>query len=266
MRWLRHRARLQRKLSQELKSITKDMVSTVTQQALPILQSDEPDKASKLKTVLEYIHSNFDLKFTTRGKKIYNDILQTIIVSTDKVYIEAGFAIPHHSTYTQDLVGGLLDEYLSLIKTIPQDVIQASRVSLINAIGGFDRASVVEQLQRIATVSERRIELIARDQTAKANEAYNRARAVEANFTHYTWKTAQDTRVSTGDGGHKQLNYRIYSYETPTAIIDSYGTKGHPAQRPNCRCHSDALYLRKNQKLKLVKDSKHGDYFEIITS
>lgn len=263
---LRRRRDLHKKLTKRLQGLSSNLVTSIKEQVLPILESPSQHKSKDITSTLESLESHFTTVFTQQGQAAYNEILESVISYTNEVYQEAGFSIYHHSQRTQDLVGALMEEYLSLIKTIPQDVIQGARVTLLHSIGGFDKASVVEQLNRISSVSQRRIELIARDQTAKAAEAYNRARALDSNFTHYTWKTVQDSRVSTGDGGHKQLNYRVYSYLEPTAIIDSNGTKGHPAQRPNCRCHSAPLFLREGQELRLVKDKTNGDYYEIITA
>lgn len=79
------------------------------------------------------------------------------------------------------------------------------------------------------------------------------------------WVTANDERVSTGKGGHKQLNGRIYRYDTPTAIIDSYGNKGHCSERVNCRCTQVSVILEPSQEFKKIKDSLNGDYY-IITN
>ena len=89
-------------------------------------------------------------------------------------------------------------------------------------------------------------------------------RSKQLGFEYYEWSTSNDERVSTGKGGHKQLNGRIYRYDTPTAIIDSYGNKGHCADRVNCRCVPIPIMLQPNQTTKLIKDSQNGDYYKII--
>lgn len=266
IRRLRNQAKARKKIITSLKPLITELIQVIQTQALPILSTEDPNKSARISSTLDIIESDIIPKFTTRAESIYNEILDDIIKETNQIYIEAGFSIFHTSQATQDVVGGLLDEYLSLIKRIPQDIIQRSRVTLLHAVGAFDRGAIVAELHRISEATDRRIRLIARDQTAKATEAYSRARALDSNFTHYTWKTSHDERVSTGKGGHEQLDNRIYSYTDPTAIIDAYGMIGHPAQRPNCRCHGSPLFLKVGQELKLIKDKKNGDYYEIITS
>ena len=102
--------------------------------------------------------------------------------------------------------------------------------------------------------------MIARDQTQKAVSDFTQARSSQLGFTHYKWVTSHDERVSQE---HKHLDGRIYAYDNPTAIIDSYGNLGNPSQRPLCRCVCVSVILEHNQELKLIKDGKYGDYYVI---
>ena len=110
----------------------------------------------------------------------------------------------------------------------------------------------------------RRAKFIARDQTAKGIQSYNQARAESLGFEFYQWVTSKDERVSTGKGGHIHLDGRIYKYNEPTAIIDSYNTRGHTGQRPNCRCEAIAVLPNPNQEFKRVRDGNAGDYYILV--
>ena len=153
---------------------------------------------------------------------------------------------------------------LALIKTIPRDIIERYKQGFMQGIANFDRESLLNLAKQYNGISHRRAKLIARDQVMKGISAYQNARAQELGFKYYVWNTSQDERVSKGVGGHIHLNGRIYAYDNPTAIIDSYRNKGHCGQRVNCRCVATSIFLMPNQKLKLIKDSEHGDYYEII--
>lgn len=157
-----------------------------------------------------------------------------------------------------------LYEQTALIKTIPQEIIRRYEGSLYKSIDSFDLGAIQKKLLQISSVSVRRTEIIARDQISKAMESYHSARSQELGLEYYVWQTAGDERVSDGVGGHKYLNGRIYRYDTPTAIIDSYGNKGHTSDRVMCRCVALPLLLEPNQRLKLVRDATHGDYYEIV--
>lgn len=157
-----------------------------------------------------------------------------------------------------------LYEQTALIKTIPQEIIRRYEGSLYKSIDSFDLGAIQKRLRQISEVSIRRTEIIARDQISKAMESYHSARSQELGLEYYVWQTAGDERVSDGKGGHRALNGRIYRYDTPTAIIDSYGNRGHTSERPLCRCLAAPLLLEPNQSLRLVRDATHGDYYEIV--
>lgn len=234
-------------------------------EGLKLLLSDEDHKTERLESFFDKARDRLESYLIDKAQALFEKALQVVINKVNKVYIEAGFSVLHHSARTLDVIESILDSNLNLIKSITSDIIESYRTTLLQAVGGFDRGSIVRILTTHTRVNQRRAELIARDQTAKALEAYSRSRAMDLGFQYYVWKTVRDERVSTGAGGHEYLDTRIYSYENPTAIIDSYGTKGHPGQRVNCRCSSQSIYLKRDQKVRLIKDKKRGDYYEIIT-
>ncbi len=168
------------------------------------------------------------------------------------------------SKLEKNQLSAIYEQNLGLIKTIPRDIIERYKETLLNKIGTFDREALEKQAKTISGISKRRAKLIARDQTQKAVSNYQSARAEALGFEYYMWQTAQDERVSKGKGGHRQLNGRIYKYSEPTAIIDTYGNKGKPSERVNCRCVALSLYLEQDETLKLVKDSEAGDYYKIV--
>lgn len=219
-----------------------------------------------LKIEFEELLKAWNDKAEIFGARI-NAILEKRIKSyVDNAYIaqNPNFKITRLDTISKQNLQSMLLQNLSLIKSIPQEIIKKHEVVLYNSVNNFDRKNLAKQLKNISNIENNRIKLIARDQIAKAIESYSSARAQDLGFEYYVWNTSKDERVSKGEGGHNKLEGRIYAYDTPTAIIDSKGTKGHPAQRVNCRCVATALFLEANQELKLVRDSKAGDYYEIV--
>lgn len=153
---------------------------------------------------------------------------------------------------------------LALIKSIPADIIARYKQGFLQGIANFDRESLLNVAKQYEGISLRRAKLIARDQVAKGIANYQTARAQDLGFAYYMWVTSHDERVSKGDGGHIYLDGRIYRYDEPSAIIDSYKNKGHPAQRVNCRCSQISIMPEPTQELKKIKDGEHGDYYEIV--
>ena len=200
--------------------------------------------AKKLSNAInDRIRNHVDLGFKNQGKEY---VLETL------------------SRKSAQVLNANILQNIALIKTIPRDIIEKYQVLLYNNITDFDLEATEKTLKNISKVTLGRVKTIARDQTSKALENYAMARSQDLGFEYYIWQTAKDERVSKGKGGHNHLEGRIYRYDTPTAVIDSYGNKGHCGQRPLCRCVSAPLFLEPNQTLKLVRDSNAGDYYVLV--
>lgn len=119
--------------------------------------------------------------------------------------------------------------------------------------------SVAKDLLNQKHIAKDRIKRIARDQTGKTNEAINELSQKSAGIRFFEWRTAGDERVSTGYGGHEQLNGKIYKWgdEEHYPIIDSYGNRGLPHQRVNCRCTALAVILREDYEAKPLSDGSY---------
>ena len=212
---------------------------------------------------------NLQARLTQTAKDIGAATTNGFIASIEKLvnasYKRQGleFSIMGRSEIVEKTIFKSYNSILDLIVSIPSQIVGAYKQELLNGVGDFNRERIAQIAENIGGVSRRKAELIARDQTHKATTNYAMARASSLGFDYYVWDTSHDERVSTGKGGHRQLQGRIYRYDKDTAIVDSYGNVGHCGSRVNCRCSPLVLMLEPNQKLKLVKDSYAGDYYVI---
>lgn len=212
---------------------------------------------------------NLEARLTQTAKDIGAATTNGFIASIEKLvnasYKRQGleFSIMGRSEIVEKTIFKSYNSILDLIVSIPSQIVGSYKQELLNGVGDFNRERIAQIAENIGGVSRRKAKLIARDQTHKATTNYAMARASSLGFDYYVWDTSHDERVSTGKGGHKQLQGRIYRYDKDTAIVDSYGNVGHCGSRVNCRCVPLTLMLEPNQKLKLVKDSYAGDYYVI---
>ena len=212
---------------------------------------------------------NLQARLTQTAKDIGAATTNGFIASIEKLvnasYKRQGleFSIMGRSEIVEKTIFKSYNSILDLIVSIPSQIVGAYKQELLNGVGDFNRERIAQIAENIGGVSRRKAELIARDQTHKATTNYAMARASSLGFDYYVWDTSHDERVSTGKGGHKQLQGRIYRYDKDTAIVDSYGNVGHCGSRVNCRCVPLTLMLEPNQKLKLIKDAYAGDYYVI---
>lgn len=191
--------------------------------------------------------------------KHINEVLSFIV----NRYRYKGFAVRQDARVRNAIKSNIEINY-NLIKTIPQEILERYQSVILNNVNNLDRQMIMQNIKTIEGISFRRARTIARDQTHKALQNIAQAQAQSAGFEFYIWETSRDERVSKGYGGHRQLQGRIYKYSEASAVINSYGDKGHPSTRPNCRCVMLPYVPEAGEQLKLVKDSRSGDYYRVI--
>ena len=154
----------------------------------------------------------------------------------------------------------MVQRNVQLIKnTTEQTLTNVENIVFDSMTTGQGWAEIQQTLETQKDISKNRIKRIARDQTAKTNAALNELGQREAGIKYFMWRTAQDERVSEGYGGHKQLNGKIYRWgdEANYPIIDSYGHRGLPAQRVNCRCIARPVWILDGYKTKQLADGSY---------
>ena len=159
-----------------------------------------------------------------------------------------------------DVLKLIIERNVQLIKNVSSQTITNIENIVYDAMTtGEGWYGIQKSLDHQKEISAKRVKLIARDQTAKANQTLSELTQREAGVKFFMWRTAQDERVSTGYGGHKQLNNKIYKWgETENyPVIDSYGHRGLPSQRPNCRCQALPVWILKGYEAKLMADGSY---------
>lgn len=170
--------------------------------------------------------------------------------------------------YTLTMRGTDYEDILRMIIRRNVGLIQNTSMQTLNNIEnivydgittGQPWGAVRKDLNKQTHISRDRIKRIARDQTGKANEALNELIQRDTGIQFFEWTTAGDERVSTGKGGHKQLDGKIYKWGDTAnyPIIDAYGHRGLPHQRPLCRCSARAVILRKDY---VARQTAEGDW------
>jgi SPP1 gp7 family putative phage head morphogenesis protein len=82
-------------------------------------------------------------------------------------------------------------------------------------------------------VAQSRAELIAVDQTLKANADLARVRAQRVGVTSYVWSTSKDERVRPD---HAKLDGNTYTYADPPIVDARTGRREPPGRDYRCRC------------------------------
>lgn len=87
-------------------------------------------------------------------------------------------------------------------------------------------------------VSQRRAELIARDQVSKYNGQLSKLRQTQAGVDEYIWRTSRDARVR---HDHAELDGTTQSWDSPPVVDKASGRHGHPGDDYQCRCYAEPV-------------------------
>lgn len=211
---------------------------------------------SALKTIREYdleefkkqaekIAEKFTMKVGRLSKKNIQDTLER--------FYGGRIPVRYNTNYNEILKLIIKRNVALLTKTAQQTLDNVENIVYDSMTTGKGWADIQGALKTQQGIAQRRIKLIARDQTAKATEAVNILMQRAAGAEYFEWRTAKDERVSTGLGGHKQLEGKIYKYgeENRYPVVNvEHGKeiRGLPAQRPNCRCTALSVFIMDGYK------------------
>lgn len=138
----------------------------------------------------------------------------------------------------QQAVKASIAENVTLIKSIASQYHTQIEGAVMRSLqpGGRGMADVRDALDKYEGITDRRKDLIARDQTRKITTAINIERSKSAGISKFKWLHSR--------GGseprelHLQLNGQVFSYDDPPIIDDRTGERGFPGQLINCRCQA----------------------------
>ena len=112
----------------------------------------------------------------------------------------------------------LLDEQVTLIKSIPLAAAQRVHDLAIEATEGGKRASEVAELIKQSTqVSVSKANTIARTEVSRASSVLTQARAMHIGSEGYIWRTTGDSDVRES---HKKMNGKFVKWTEPPALLE----------------------------------------------
>ena len=101
---------------------------------------------------------------------------------------------------------------------------------------GRDLSTMVKELKQLYPAASHRAELIARDQSNKANAVVNRARQMELGITEAIWMHSHAGKNPRPD--HVAANGKRYNIAEGCKISGEFI---QPGEEINCRCTSRAI-------------------------
>ena len=156
-------------------------------------QAQDASPSAKIKKVLDDLAKRWIARFDEMAPKIAEAYLQGAFKASDSAFRqalkEAGWAVDFKMTpAVRDAFNASLEENVGLIRSIPEKYLQQVEGTVMRSYSaGRDLATMVKELKQLYPAASHRAELIARDQSNKANAVVNRARQMELGITEAIW-------------------------------------------------------------------------------
>ena len=207
--------------------------------APPVMAEIAAD-ASPVKAMLQSIRelgARWLKRFDDAAPKISAAYLNAMFGATDKSFKQAlkdaGWAVDFKMTKPmREAFQASLAENVGLIRSIPQQYLtQVEGVVMRSYSAGRDLETMTKDLRAIHPITKRRAELIARDQSNKANAVVNRTRQMELGITEAVWMHSHAGKTPRPD--HVAADGKRYKIAEGCLISGKYI---QPGTEINCRC------------------------------
>lgn len=125
------------------------------------------------------------------------------------------------------------------VKKFSEESIQDLRkVVTSNAEQGYRFDKLIDSIKSRYHVSTNKAKFLARQETSLFMSKFRELRYAEAGVTRYRWRTSGDGRVR---DGHKKLNGKVFSYDSPPIVDLQTGRRANPGQDFGCRCIDEPI-------------------------
>lgn len=261
-----YRLALDKETEKFIESLYKDLEHVYSSLSVNNASKTRKKSPSKVISVLKTYKTAKLKVFLSNGEKIVKKWLNKARRLTDRsikevLYEMAGqkIAVNYDKSYDESLKLMIERNVQLITNATSQTLTNIENIVFDSMTTGEGWKGIQDTLKNQKEISRKRIKLIARDQTAKTNQALSELTQREVGVKFFMWRTAQDERVSKGYGGHKQLNNKIYKWGDTDdyPIIDSYGNRGLPSQRPNCRCIAKPVWILDGYEPKRLPDGSY---------
>ena len=258
---------LERKYKRLLKSLVRELSLSIRDQLLPMIpqlleevtafnpsnDSRNDDFLDRLRaamiTIADFIKPKTS-ETISEMEKLATEISEFNQAQFEKVnHSVFGIDIFIDQPFLRDQLEIFARQNSQLITSLPeQELLQISGIVERGLQEGQRFTDIARDLQERIGISERRANLIARDQTAKLNSSLTKLRQESVGIETFRWQTSGDERVRSS---HKIMDGRVCRWDDPTVWLNestgkfvkrsSTATKTLPGQEINCRCNGIAI-------------------------
>jgi SPP1 gp7 family putative phage head morphogenesis protein len=241
---------LERAYHKRLKKLLKEMDESLYANLRAVYRDVEPqvvgdgalgDVQTRIRRMTEEWEKRFNDEaqflaewFANQSQEYVTRNLQSQMRKSKLTNVGFDLKFKYHSEREKDVFKAIVAENVNLIKSIAsQHLTQVEGVVLRGIETGHDLSRVSESLEKTFGVTERRANMIARDQTNKATSNLTRTRLLDYGVTKGKWMHTSSGK--TYRDSHVQMDGEIYDIEQG-CYDEDYGDYVQPAELVNCHC------------------------------
>lgn len=201
--------------------------------------AEDASPSRTIKRLLDALAKRWLKKFDDAAPKIADAYLKSMFKTSDsamrQALKDAGWTVNFKMTpAVRDAFNASLAENVGLLRSIPEKYFQqVEGVVMRSYADGRDLETMTKALRKLYPITQRRAELIARDQSNKANAVVNRTRQLELGITEAIWMHSHAGKTPRPD--HVAANGKVYKIAEGCKISGEYI---QPGEEINCRCTS----------------------------
>ena len=201
----------------------------------PVLAAMDATPSDFISDRLDDLRERWEKAFSENGAKIAEHYVTRMYAASDSAFrnalADAGWSVKFNMTKAmQDAFQATLRENVGLIKSIPEQYFgQVDGIVMRSYSAGRDLEMMVRELRELYPKAANRAELIARDQSNKANATVQRARQLELGIVQAKWMHSHAGK--TPRPSHVAANEKIYNV-AEGCLID--GEFIFPGEEINC--------------------------------
>jgi SPP1 gp7 family putative phage head morphogenesis protein len=226
------------KLVDEMQSSLEYWLTAAYREAPPRMAQDA-SPVNYVNNLMRGLALRWQRRFDVYADKLADYYVNGMFRSSDRALRQslkdAGWSVDFEMTQEmRDALNATIAENVGLIRSIPQQYLQqVEGVVMRSYTQGRDLETMVKDLKALYPNASHRAELIARDQSNKANATVQRTRQMELGITEAIWMHSHAGKKPRPD--HVAANGKKYRIAEGCLISGEYIQPGYEI---NCRCTS----------------------------
>lgn len=238
-----YRKAIQRLVAEMVGSVEYWLTAAMRESPSPMNElAQDATPSDKVKRILDGLAKRWIVKFDEHAPKISEAYITRMFKASDssfrKALKDSGWTVEFKLTRAmRDALNASISENVGLIRSIPEQYLgKVEGVVMRGYSSGRDLEAITKEIKALYPAASHRAELIARDQSNKANAVCNRARQLELGITDAIWMHSHAGKNPRPD--HVAANGKQYKIAEGCKISGEYIM---PGELINCRCVSRAV-------------------------